>query len=476
MSIGNTADMFRIYRTENGGQTWTLTFQNTEPTAFYDCMAFFDKHRGLGALGSDQRTVPDPGDERRGRSWQIIDADMPPALPGEFAFAASGQCLTAVGGQDAWFGTGGDAVARVFHSSDRGRSWTVANTPIRSLTSGGSPRLPSGIRVTGSQSEATLPQAPPRWTRLRYERRRSDVAAEPGYAGRLRSGAHWVTGSDVIIVGEGGSDVSTDQGRTWRQFDEGASTSSTAPAGSPAGRGRAGPRRFRRSTSASVHDSRARRCRTLEPSLPTASALAIAGDRIAGGVATHEVALPSPDRVDLGALRPPGLLGRPCPLPDVGGRSAGDLAGGRGLAEEALARVRDGLGSVPEGGWLRGRAGVMRRPAPPTKEALDEVAGEVPIALLAHDSHSLWINSAALSRADGDLDVDGGVVERDASGEATGVLREEALAVPRSAHPHRGRGVPPRDARGPAGGGQSATSSTTRTAGSSPAVLAGARR
>ena len=40
--------------------------------------------------------------------------------------------------------------------------------------------------------------------------------------------------------------------------------------------------------------------RTLEPSLPTASALAIAGDRIAGGVGTHEVALPSPDRVDLG--------------------------------------------------------------------------------------------------------------------------------------------------------------------------------
>ena len=33
--------------TTNGGQTWTLTFQNTEPPAFYDCMAFFDKHRGL---------------------------------------------------------------------------------------------------------------------------------------------------------------------------------------------------------------------------------------------------------------------------------------------------------------------------------------------------------------------------------------------------------------------------------------------
>src|SRR5439155_17631285 len=40
--------------------------------------------------------------------------------------------------------------------------------------------------------------------------------------------------------------------------------------------------------------------------------------------------------------------------------------------------------------------------------------------------HSLWHNSAALARAGGDLDVAGGVVERDASGEPTGVLREEA--------------------------------------------------
>jgi predicted amidohydrolase YtcJ len=40
--------------------------------------------------------------------------------------------------------------------------------------------------------------------------------------------------------------------------------------------------------------------RTLDPSLATASALAIAGDRIAGGVGTHETALPGPERVDLG--------------------------------------------------------------------------------------------------------------------------------------------------------------------------------
>ena len=38
----------------------------------------------------------------------------------------------------------------------------------------------------------------------------------------------------------------------------------------------------------------------MDPFLPTARALAVAGDRIVGGVGVHEQALPSPERVDLG--------------------------------------------------------------------------------------------------------------------------------------------------------------------------------
>src|SRR5204862_3127833 len=41
---------------------------------------------------------------------------------------------------------------------------------------------------------------------------------------------------------------------------------------------------------------------TLDSSLPVARSLAIAGDRVAGGVGTHETALPGPERIDLGGL------------------------------------------------------------------------------------------------------------------------------------------------------------------------------
>ena len=179
--------------------------------------------------------------------------------------------------------------------------------------------------------------------------------------------------------------------------------------------------------------------RTLDPSLPTASALAIAGDRVAGGVGTHETALPGPERVDLGGrCVVPGFNDAHVHFPTWALARREVRLEGVGSVEEVVARVRDGLGSVGPGGWLRGRGWRDAEwPDRPTKEALDVVAGHVPVALLAHDSHSVWLNSAALSWADVDnLDFEGGVVERDARGEPTGVLREEACWRFRDRHIH----------------------------------------
>jgi predicted amidohydrolase YtcJ len=177
--------------------------------------------------------------------------------------------------------------------------------------------------------------------------------------------------------------------------------------------------------------------RTLDPSLPQTSALAIAADRIAGGVGTHETALPGPERVDLGGRCVlPGFNDAHVHFPTWAVARREVRLEGVASVEEAVARVRERLDAVQPGGWLRGRGWRDATwAARPTKEALDEVTGEVPVALLAQDSHSLWLNSAALSWA-AELEVDGGVVERDARGEATGVLREEACWRFRDRHIH----------------------------------------
>jgi predicted amidohydrolase YtcJ len=170
--------------------------------------------------------------------------------------------------------------------------------------------------------------------------------------------------------------------------------------------------------------------RTMDPSLPTARGLAIAGEWIAGGVGPHESALASPERVDLaGRCVLPGFTDSHVHFPTWAVAQREVRLEDTGSLDEALARVRAALPDLRPGAWLLGRgwrSGDWHPQVEPTKEALDELAGETPVALMARDSHSVWLNSAALARANGDLQVPGGVVELDERGEPTGVLREES--------------------------------------------------
>jgi predicted amidohydrolase YtcJ len=169
--------------------------------------------------------------------------------------------------------------------------------------------------------------------------------------------------------------------------------------------------------------------RTMAPTLPVARALAIAGERVAGGVGTHETALASPDRVDLGGRCVlPGFNDSHVHFPTWALAQRQIRLEGTASLDEALQRVAAATGEVQPGRWLRGmgwRAGDWSPPTEPTKEALDRVTGDTPTALMARDYHSLWLNSAALAHANGDLEAEGGVVVRDERGEPTGVLREE---------------------------------------------------
>jgi predicted amidohydrolase YtcJ len=169
--------------------------------------------------------------------------------------------------------------------------------------------------------------------------------------------------------------------------------------------------------------------RTMDTTLPRAGALAIAGDRIAGGVGTHETALASPERVDLGGRCVlPGFTDSHVHFPSWALVQDQVRLEDVSSLDEALTRIAGVVPNVRPGGWLRGfgwRSGEWNPQVEPTKEALDAVTGEIPVALMAKDYHSLWLNSAALAVADGDLDVPGGVIERDTRGEPTGILREE---------------------------------------------------
>lgn len=120
----------KIFRTDDGSH-WTTAFATSEKGVFLDALAFWDDRHGIALSdpvdGKLFMLVTDDG----GRTWTRSPTESaPPVLPGEAAFAASGTCLTVQGSANVWIGTGGGARARVFRSSDRGRTWTVADTPI----------------------------------------------------------------------------------------------------------------------------------------------------------------------------------------------------------------------------------------------------------------------------------------------------------------------------------------------------------
>jgi photosystem II stability/assembly factor-like uncharacterized protein len=229
MSVGNHPGDFRTYLTADGGRHWRITNQNANPQAFYDCMTFFDRRHGL--------VLSDPVNGRfrilltrnGGRSWRIDPAHNVPAAhsPNEYGFAASNECITTSGHRDAWFGSGGPAGSRVYRSTDGGRTWKVSQTPLHRGASAGVFAVafrsgPQGLAIGG---DFATPASAPRALALTADGGRTWTLVGAGAApGGYRSGATWVphTSGTALAVGLTGSDVTTDGGFEWTQFDGGS--------------------------------------------------------------------------------------------------------------------------------------------------------------------------------------------------------------------------------------------------------------
>ena len=227
MSIGDNPTDFRIYKTVDGGASWTIQFENQNPNAFYDGIAFWTPHRGIAHSDSINGVFPDLR-TTDGTTWQDISDNMPPALPGEFSFASSGTCVTTQGGRNAWIATGGAAVARVLATRDGGDTWNAYNTPLVSSPSAGAftvafrdpfhgivgggdldPANPSNARTAissdGGQTWA-LTNAPPV----------TGAIFGLSYVGRTGGGASGGPGRAVVITAnDGGAAWTPDEGNTW---------------------------------------------------------------------------------------------------------------------------------------------------------------------------------------------------------------------------------------------------------------------
>jgi len=214
----------KIFGTTDG-TTWVEQFAEKDSGGFFDSMAAWDNEHAI--------TIGDPIKHQLyvlvtsdGHTWtRVPTTDAPPTIPGEGSFAASGTCVVVNGSSNAWIVTGGAATARVWRTTDRGKTWKVADTPVHAGNSssgifsvafvdathgvvvGGDYTKPKGLfdnvaitddgGATWRKPRGTLPQG-----------FMSAVAYIPGTSGR-----------SLVAVGLGGTARSDDGGESWTMID-----------------------------------------------------------------------------------------------------------------------------------------------------------------------------------------------------------------------------------------------------------------
>lgn len=226
----NTALVFsagspaKVYKTTDGGKTWNETYSNTKKGVFFDSMAFWDKKNGLAFSdpvdGSFLLITTTDG----GETWHRVSPEnIPPPVPAEAGYAASGTMVAVQGTTNAWFCTGG-AAARVFRSTDKGKTWAAAKTPIihgkpsEGIFSVVFKDPQNGIIVGGDyklegqniKNAAYTTDGGVTWKLIANAQPtgfRECVAYVPGTGGKM-----------VVTVGPSGSDYSMDGGKTWKNF------------------------------------------------------------------------------------------------------------------------------------------------------------------------------------------------------------------------------------------------------------------
>jgi len=223
LSIGN-GNQSRIYKTTDAGSHWTRQFTNPDSAGFYDCMDFWDARHGIVIGDAIDKNIAILTTTDGGAHWtRVPSASLPPAMPTEGSFAASGTCLVTKPGGHAWIVSSNPDHGRVLHTANFGKTWSVDTLPI--TTRGGVGPQSIGLRdarngialgggnaaQAGDKFTATTNDGGHTWTP-----RTSPPLATGVWGGVYVPGAAKPT---VVAVGPAGAVVSRDEGATWTPID-----------------------------------------------------------------------------------------------------------------------------------------------------------------------------------------------------------------------------------------------------------------
>ena len=191
---------------------------------------------------------------------------------------------------------------------------------------------------------------------------------------------------------------------------------------------------------------------TVDRSQREAEAVAVMGDRVVAAGSNQEIDAwrgPTTQVVDAGGKRLlPGFNDAHVHFTDGGAQLDNVQLNDASSAQEFARRIAERAAKTPKGEWILGGDWDETKWNPvqlPTKELIDSVTRQTPVAVNRYDGHMILANSVALNLAGVTAqtkDPAGGVIVRDQQGNPTGALKDAAAdlvykVVPDMTHEQR---------------------------------------
>ncbi|KQO21672.1 oxidoreductase [Flavobacterium sp. Leaf82] len=222
LSIGNPA---LLYQVSKKTQKVKLVYKEVHTKVFYDSMQFWNDKEGIAIGDPTEDTFSIIITRDGGENWtKLLSDKLPTNATGEAAFAASNSNIV-IKGNETWIFSGGKK-ARTFYSPDKGKTWKVIETPIvqgKEMTgiftadfydaktgfiAGGDYELPDQKK----DNKAFTKDGGKTWNVIGQNE-------GFGYASCVQY-VPGTNGSQLVCVGSGGLQYSTDNGASWIQLSD----------------------------------------------------------------------------------------------------------------------------------------------------------------------------------------------------------------------------------------------------------------